>query len=156
MKVEVTRVEFIPTTTVDHTYEGKGYGLIFKLESDQATTKSDVVMQEADPDEDANGAKGGKQKEVAKDANLAPLGGPTNTKFGQQNQSSNSDPPNLQEQCSMPVWRVGQIDCIYTPEPQQIFYSESRISEITPRRLWSESDNEVDDSLPSPLPRFVF
>ncbi|KAM0829066.1 hypothetical protein ACQ4PT_067114 [Festuca glaucescens] len=51
MKVEVTRVEFIPTTTVDHTYDGQGYGLIFKLGDGQVKGKDDVDMDDANSDD---------------------------------------------------------------------------------------------------------
>jgi hypothetical protein len=33
MLVDVTRAEFIPKTTVDHVYDGEGYGLLFKAEN---------------------------------------------------------------------------------------------------------------------------
>jgi hypothetical protein len=36
MLVEVTRVELIPTTTVDHTYDGEGYELILKVEGENS------------------------------------------------------------------------------------------------------------------------
>jgi hypothetical protein len=34
MKVAVTRVEHIFKETVDHIYDGEGYGVIFKIEGD--------------------------------------------------------------------------------------------------------------------------
>jgi hypothetical protein len=56
MKVEVTRVEFIPTMLVDHTYDGEGYGLLFKVEREKVNDKVDEVMQEANLDDDAKNA----------------------------------------------------------------------------------------------------
>ncbi|KAM0863012.1 hypothetical protein ACQ4PT_044882 [Festuca glaucescens] len=58
MLVEVTRVELIPTTTVDHTYDGEGYGLIFKVEGEQLKDKPDVHMKDAHPPEDSNDGEG--------------------------------------------------------------------------------------------------
>ncbi|KAM0823548.1 hypothetical protein ACQ4PT_070805 [Festuca glaucescens] len=93
MKVEVTRAEFIPTTTVDHTYDGAGYGLLFKPEDGQIKIKSDVVMQEANMDDDANG-KEDKEEDSVKDANLAPLGGPVD-RFPVEMQYGQIPPPML-------------------------------------------------------------
>ncbi|KAM0835705.1 hypothetical protein ACQ4PT_062781 [Festuca glaucescens] len=119
MKVEVTRAEFIPTTTVDHTYDGAGYGLLFKPEDGQIKIKSDVVMQEANMDDDANG-KEDKEEDSVKDANLAPLGGVDKNSSGQQNPPNTSSIPNLKAHCSMPMVRVGLIDC--TDPPHSNFY----------------------------------
>jgi hypothetical protein len=44
MLVEVTRVECIPTTIVDHTYDGQGNGLIFKLEEEHNIEKTMMMM----------------------------------------------------------------------------------------------------------------
>ncbi|KAM0826418.1 hypothetical protein ACQ4PT_068893 [Festuca glaucescens] len=94
MKVEVTRVEFIPTTTVDHTYGGEGYGLLFKVEGEKAKIKSDVVMQDTDMDDDTKGTEG-EEKEFSKDADLAP-GGQAKNSSGQQNPPTTSSLPILQ------------------------------------------------------------
>ncbi|KAM0836398.1 hypothetical protein ACQ4PT_062345 [Festuca glaucescens] len=75
MNVEVTRVEHIPTTTVDHTYDGEGYGLIFKLEGEQVKSKDDVAMQDANPDDDSKNGEG-KNKDVPKGSD--PKNGPAN------------------------------------------------------------------------------
>ncbi|KAM0904909.1 hypothetical protein ACQ4PT_017693 [Festuca glaucescens] len=48
----VSRPECIPTTTVDHMYEGEGYGLIFTCETELGKVKSDVTMQEASEEDD--------------------------------------------------------------------------------------------------------
>jgi hypothetical protein len=39
MLVEVSRVQFIPTTTIDHRYDGQGYGLILKLKNRRINIK---------------------------------------------------------------------------------------------------------------------
>ncbi|KAM0916242.1 hypothetical protein ACQ4PT_010324 [Festuca glaucescens] len=49
MRVEVTGIEHIPKATVDHTYEGVGYGIIFKVEGAVDEHVDDEVMQDADP-----------------------------------------------------------------------------------------------------------
>jgi hypothetical protein len=51
MLVEVTRVEHIPTTRVDHMYDGQGYGLLFKLESEVIKEQDDVDMNDANSEE---------------------------------------------------------------------------------------------------------
>jgi hypothetical protein len=53
MKVEDTRVEDIPTTTVDHVYDGEGYGLILKVEREPAKEKSNVVVQDVNSTDDS-------------------------------------------------------------------------------------------------------
>ncbi|KAM0836526.1 hypothetical protein ACQ4PT_062283 [Festuca glaucescens] len=151
MKVEVTRPEFIPTTTVDHTYGGKGYGLLFKVEGEKAKIKSDVVMQDTDMDDDTKGTEG-EEKEFSKDADLAP-GGQAKNNSGQQNAPTTSSLPILQAQCSMPMVRVVLITCTNPPQSIPVSRSESQISKLSPRRLWGDSDNEDDDALPSPMPR---
>jgi hypothetical protein len=53
MLVDVKRPEFIPKTTVDHVYEGDGYGLLFKAENGNGDVDDDTDMDEA-PSDDKN------------------------------------------------------------------------------------------------------
>lgn len=148
MKVEVTRVEYIPTTTVDHVYDGEGYGLVFKVEDEKVKVKSDVVMQEANSEDDDKDAEG-KGKEIPKGSDLDPTGG--------QAKSVSDQHPNPTKPSSfstkqahhlyLPMLRVGLVDCPNPPQTKYISRSESKVSKLVPRRLWGDSDNE-DDSLP--------
>ncbi|KAM0888797.1 hypothetical protein ACQ4PT_028120 [Festuca glaucescens] len=153
MKVEVTRVEHIPTTTVDHVYDGEGYGLLFKVEGAKPKDKSDVVMQEANLDDDSKDADG-KGKEMEKGSDLAPMGGSA--------KSTSAQLPNLPKpssfltkqahDISLPMLRVGRIDCTNSLQPKFVSRSDTKVLKISPRRLWGDSDNDDEDSLPSPLP----
>jgi hypothetical protein len=120
MKVEVTRVVNIPTTTVDHTYDGEGYGLILKVEDNKTRKKSDVVMQEATPDDDSkdNDAKG---KDVQNGADLPTVGGTAKlTHSTNQNQTNPSNMSSKQAQAqSLPMLKVGLIDCHGSPQNLQ-------------------------------------
>jgi hypothetical protein len=62
MLVDVTRPEFIPRTTVDHVYDGNGYGLLFKAENGNGDVDDDTDMDEAPSDD-----RDKKQDEVPKD-----------------------------------------------------------------------------------------
>ncbi|KAM0915495.1 hypothetical protein ACQ4PT_010810 [Festuca glaucescens] len=124
MLVEVTRVEYIPTTTVDHMYDGQGYGLIFKLETEITTEKVDVVMNEANTGGDA-GQDEGKGKEVPKG----------------MDRSSGGDAKST------------PIDCPSVDNIHVKFWSESKLTGLIPRKLWADCDVDDDDELPSPLPR---
>ncbi|KAM0884242.1 hypothetical protein ACQ4PT_031104 [Festuca glaucescens] len=64
MRVEVTRKENIPPTTVDHVYDGEGYDLIFKVEGAQVAEKVDIIMDDANHDNDSkkSQSKKGEQK----------------------------------------------------------------------------------------------
>jgi hypothetical protein len=53
----------------------------------------------------------------------------------------------------MPVLRVGQFDCSNSLDSKYVSWSDSKALSLAPRRLWGDSDNEDEDSLPSPLPR---
>ncbi|KAM0834650.1 hypothetical protein ACQ4PT_063452 [Festuca glaucescens] len=149
MLVEVTRVEHIPTTTVDHTYEGEGYVLIFKVEGEQKN-KSDVHMQDVNPSEDPKDGEG-KDNE---DSGADPKDGPTKLAPKAQpiQPKTNNAPTKQVQHVSLPVVHVGKIDCYDVAYSK----SESKASTIVPRRLWGDSDNEDEDSLPPPLPRVVF
>ncbi|KAM0821614.1 hypothetical protein ACQ4PT_072068 [Festuca glaucescens] len=108
MLVEVTRVEHIPTTTVDHTYEGEGYGLIFKVEGEQKN-KSDVHMQDVNPSEDPKDGEGKDNEDSSADPKdgpikLAPKAQPIQPK-------TNNAPTKQVHHVSLPVVRVGKIDC---------------------------------------------
>ncbi|KAM0927551.1 hypothetical protein ACQ4PT_002786 [Festuca glaucescens] len=153
MKVEVTRQEHIPTTIVDHTYDGEGYGLIFKVEAGSSKDKSDVDMQEANPGDDSNGSDG-KGKELPKGAEPPPTGGPAKPSAANPIQSMPSTFSSNQAQTmSLPTLRVGSIDCYYYPKSKLVSMSDSKAINIAPHRLWGDSDNEEEDCLPSPLPR---
>jgi hypothetical protein len=148
MLVEVTRVEHIATTTVDHTYEGEGYGLIFKVEGGQKN-KSDVHMQDVDPSVDPKDGEAKDNEDSGADPKDAP------TKIAPKAQpiqpKTNNAPSKQAQHVSLPVVRVGNIDCYDVACSK----SESKALTIVPRRLWGDSDNEDEDSLPSPLPRVV-
>ncbi|KAM0874760.1 hypothetical protein ACQ4PT_037233 [Festuca glaucescens] len=141
MKVEVTWVENIPTTTVDHTYDGQRYGLIFKLEARQGKEKTDVVMQDANLGDDLKNAEG-KDKEVLK--------GDDSSMGGLAKSSSAPNPvipkptnvPSKQaHDLSAPVLRVGLIDCYESLKSGFVSRSASRTADLMPRRLWGDSDN---------------
>nr|XP_051219774.1 uncharacterized protein LOC127336947 [Lolium perenne] len=152
MLVEVTRVEHIPTTTVDHMYDGQGYGLIFKLESDLTKIKEDVLMSDAPSSDDATNDEV-KGKETPKGKDQPSSGGANSTSL------PNQDPPvhNSQQHtsakgCSLPVFKVGQIDCDWADIGDVKSWSASKVSSLVPRKLWSDCDEEDEDGLPSPLP----
>ncbi|KAM0925249.1 hypothetical protein ACQ4PT_004351 [Festuca glaucescens] len=156
MKVEVTCEEFIPTTTVDHMYDGEGYGLIFEHEKEPAKAKVDVDMQDANLGDDSKDSDG-KGKEVPKGLEPPIVGGPSKS-----NSVINSIKPNASnvsskqaQNLSMPALRVGLVDCPLTPWNKEVAYSESRALDLVPRQLWGDSDNDDEDSLPSPLPRLL-
>jgi hypothetical protein len=69
MLVDVTRAKFIPKTTVDHVYDGEGYGLLFKAENGNGDVDDDTDMDEA-PSEDENK----KHEEVKKSEGSTPPG----------------------------------------------------------------------------------
>jgi hypothetical protein len=46
MLVDVTRHEFILKTTIDHVYEGDGYGLLFKAGNGNGDVDDDTDMDE--------------------------------------------------------------------------------------------------------------
>jgi hypothetical protein len=69
----------------------------------------------------------------------------------QTNPHNPSQHPTMQAHCSLPLLRIGLVYC---PNPSQIITkSKIRISKFSLRMLWGDSDNEDDESLPSPLPR---
>jgi hypothetical protein len=61
MRVEVTSIAHIPGT-VDHTFEGVGYGLTFEVEGGKPPLKTDVHMQDADPEADDNSRRESENK----------------------------------------------------------------------------------------------
>ncbi|KAM0873908.1 hypothetical protein ACQ4PT_037759 [Festuca glaucescens] len=148
MLVEVTRVEHIPTTTVDHTYGGQGYGLLFKLESQPDKQTDDVDMKEVNPDDDALKDLG-KEKEVPNGTNPPFSGAAASAKDPKIDKTLNNTNQSKQVGGSMPVCRVGQIDC---PSDEQS-WSESKILTLVPRKLWADYVSDDEDSLPSPMPR---
>ncbi|KAM0861303.1 hypothetical protein ACQ4PT_045978 [Festuca glaucescens] len=152
MLVEVTRVEYIPTTTVDHTYAGQGYGLIFKLESNQSKDKSDVEMHEVTPDGDPKKEEGNGH-EMAKDGNLN-LGGDAKIAQTPKQVPPKQNLPSKQAGAlSLPALRVGLIDC---PRPKNEIvssWSESKVPDARPRKLWGDCEDDEEDTLLSPLPR---
>ncbi|KAM0848905.1 hypothetical protein ACQ4PT_054098 [Festuca glaucescens] len=150
MLVEVTRVEHLPTTTVDHTYDGQGYGLLFKLESQPGKEKDDVVMNEVTPDDDAAEEKG-KGKELPKGTN--PTQGDASVSTQVPNTDRPQNNPNLSTQvgASMLVCRVGQID-YPRADPS---CSDSKVYTLKPRKLWADYSSDEEDSTASPLPRLT-
>ncbi|KAM0867796.1 hypothetical protein ACQ4PT_041749 [Festuca glaucescens] len=153
MLVEVTRVELIPTTTVDHTYDGEGYGLIFKVEGEQLNDKPDVHMQDAHAPEDSKDGEG-KGKD---DKTTDPKSGPAKSTLDVNPTlpKANNVPAMQAQNLSLPVLRVGQIDYYDSVHSKLVSRSENKVLKIVPRRLWGDSALEDDDSLPSPLPRLV-
>jgi hypothetical protein len=137
MLVEVTRVEYIPTTTVDHMYDGQGYGLLFKLENQPTKEKEDVVMNESSSGDDANKDKGQSKEMPTGTDSFGTEVNPTPKQ--KQDPPRHSSPQNKQVQgchlvdhstpkpkqypsmktpenkhflgCSLPAIKVGQIDC---------------------------------------------
>ncbi|KAM0924563.1 hypothetical protein ACQ4PT_004553 [Festuca glaucescens] len=118
MLVEVTRVELIPTTTVDHTYDGEVYGLIFKVEGEHKD-KSDVHMQDADPTDDPNDGEGNGKEDTSSDpkgdpVKPAPASKPIPPKM-------NNAPVKQVQNLSLPTLRVGQIDCYESARSKLVF-----------------------------------
>ncbi|KAM0911789.1 hypothetical protein ACQ4PT_013217 [Festuca glaucescens] len=95
MLVEVTRVEHILTTTVDHMYDGQGYGLIFKLESEPIKEQDDVVMNEAITGDDARNEEG-KGKVVPKGTDRSTGGDANSTPTANQDPPKQNAPQNKQ------------------------------------------------------------
>jgi hypothetical protein len=151
MLVEVTRVEHIPTTTIDHTYGGQGYGLLFKLESQPDKQTDDVDMKEVNPDDDASKDLG-KDKEMHNGTNPPSSNVADPAKDSKINKTPNNTNQSKQVGGSMPVCRVGQIDC---PSVEQS-WSESKILTLVPRKLWADYVSDDEDSLPSPMPRISY
>ncbi|KAM0863090.1 hypothetical protein ACQ4PT_044819 [Festuca glaucescens] len=124
MKVEVTRVELIPTTTVDHTYDGEGYGLIFKVEGDQGKGKVDAVMHDANPDDDSE------NKDKVKEA---PKGVDTNSGITKPTAApnpiqpkTNNVPPKVMDLAPRRLWGDSDNDDEDSlPSPLPCFYLQS-------------------------------
>ncbi|KAM0922931.1 hypothetical protein ACQ4PT_005868 [Festuca glaucescens] len=151
MLVEVTRVEFIPKTTVDHTYAGQGYGLIFKLETDHSKDKSDVEMHEVTPDDDSKKEEGtGHEKST--DGDFTP-GGDAKMQTPKPAPSKQNLSSKQAAALSLPVLRVGLIDCPSHDNHDVRCWSESKTTEMYPRKLWGDCEDDEEDNLPSPLPR---
>jgi hypothetical protein len=51
VRMLVTRPEFIPKTTVDHVFDGEGYGLLFKAKNGNGNVDDDTDMDEAPLDD---------------------------------------------------------------------------------------------------------
>jgi hypothetical protein len=140
MRVLVTDLKFIPNGTVDHVYDGVGYGIQFKIEGDADLEKGDISMEEAG---------GGDDKEAPSDSldDNPPREDQVN---GDKNSSSNTpmvakingkDGATVGTQAaSAPTLRVGRIFC-----------GDSSVSPLSApaRVLWA--DREDEESLPSPL-----
>ncbi|KAM0839720.1 hypothetical protein ACQ4PT_060123 [Festuca glaucescens] len=152
MLVEVTRVENIPTTTVDHTYDGKGYGLLFKVEGEKGKEKSDETMQEANPEDDSKGSAIQDNESFKKDEH-PPMGGPAKSSMNDSNPPKSDFPAKQTHDLSLPVLRVGMIDCLQSTPSVFRSKSESWVIDLVPRRLWGDCDSVDDGSLPSPLPK---
>jgi hypothetical protein len=140
MRVLVTDLKFIPNGTVDHVYDGVGYGIRFKVEGDADIEKGDISMEEAG---------GGDDKEAPSDSPDDNLSREDQVN-GDKNSSNNTpmvakingkDGASVGNQAaSAPPLRVGRIVCV-----------DSSVSPIlAPARvLWA--DHEDEESLPSPL-----
>ncbi|KAM0913218.1 hypothetical protein ACQ4PT_012284 [Festuca glaucescens] len=105
MLVEVTRVEHIPTTTVDHTYDGEGHGLLFKVEGEKGKEKTDEIMQEANPEDDSKGSDG-QDNESSKKDEPPPMGGPAKSSMNNSNPPKSDFPTKQTHDLSLPVLRV--------------------------------------------------
>ncbi|KAM0920870.1 hypothetical protein ACQ4PT_007240 [Festuca glaucescens] len=120
-----------------------------QVEGDQGKGKVDAVMHDANPDDDPENKKD-KVKE-------APKGVDTNSGITKPTVAPNpiqpktNNVPPKQDHASLSMIRVGRIDCHNTPKIAMPFWSESRVMDLAPRRLWGASDNDDEDSLPSPL-----
>jgi hypothetical protein len=51
--------------------------------------------------------------------------------------------------------KVGQIDCQLSPKIEVRFWSQNKTNTLVPRKLWGDSDDDDEESLPSPLPRLM-
>jgi hypothetical protein len=94
-----------------------------------------------------------KGKETPKGKDQPSSGGANSTSL------PNQDPPvhNSQQHtsakgCSLPVFKVGQIDCDWADIGDVKSWSASKVSSLVPRKLWSDYDEEDEDGLPSLLP----
>jgi hypothetical protein len=100
MLVDVTRPEYILKTTVDHVYDGDGYGLLFKAENENGGVDDDTDMDEAPSDD-----KNQKQDEINKN----------DDKFhseGKNSPNSSSGGENLNRPMCLEanIWRLLQIN----------------------------------------------
>jgi hypothetical protein len=118
MLVEVTRAEHIPKTTVDHTYDGQGYGLIFRLEEVKGKgKKEDAEMHDVDPD-DGSKEEDGKNKEAPKKDDPPPKEGPAtlSSSAAVMPTKQSTGMSNQTQVLSLPSMKVGQIDCQLSPK----------------------------------------
>ncbi|KAK1612226.1 hypothetical protein QYE76_035899 [Lolium multiflorum] len=157
MLVEVTRAEHIPKTTVDHTYDGQGYGLIFRLEEVKGKgKKEDAEMHDVDPD-DGSKEEDGKNKEAPKKDDPPPKEGPAtlSSSAAVMPTKQSTGMSNQTHVLSLPSMKVGQIDCQLSPKIEVRFWSQNKTNTLVPRKLWGDSDDDEEESLPSPLPRLM-
>jgi hypothetical protein len=157
MLVEVTRAEHIPKTTVDHTYDGQGYGLIFRLEEVKGKgKKEDAEMHDVDPD-DGSKEEDGKNKEAPKKDDPPPKEGPAtlSSSAAVMPTKQSTGMSNQTQVLSLPSMKVGQIDCQLSPKIEVRFWSQNKTNTLVPRKLWGDSDDDEEESLPSPLPRLM-
>ncbi|KAM0847605.1 hypothetical protein ACQ4PT_054888 [Festuca glaucescens] len=146
LKAEVTCKEYIPTTTVDHVYDGEGYGLTFKVEDVQEYEKTDVVIDEVNLEDESKQSQN-KGSDETKGSDLNSASGSANTA-----NASKSDPPipnnvmNKQAQSLSLSIMVGSVSLSWPCTK-----SEDRKYTLMPRRLWSDNDDE-DDSFTLSLP----
>jgi hypothetical protein len=145
MLVDVTRPELISKTTVDHVYEGDGYGLLFKAENGSGDVDDDTDMDEA-PSDDKNDNQ---DEHKESDENNF-----DDTKKNQNSSSGATEPkqPELsgsKNKVSAPAQvHFGTMD-ISPCMPLEGSLSEGRLRVFLPHKLWGDRDEE--EGLPSPL-----
>jgi hypothetical protein len=143
MLVDVTRAEFIPKTTVDHVYDGEGYGLLFKAENGNGDVDDDTDMDEAPPEDENK-----KHEEVKKFEGSTPPGdkksdsppsGAVEPKQTDMSGSKGSGSSHNQV-------KFGSID--FSPSLLESDAQTERKSKVLfPRNLWG--GREEEESLPS-------
>jgi hypothetical protein len=133
MRVLVTDLKFIPNGTVDHVYDGVGYGIRFKIEGDADLEKGDISMQEAG---------GGDDKEAPSDSpdDKPPREDQIN---GDKNSSSNT--PMVAKINGKDGATVGtQVASAPTLWVGRIFCGDSSVSPLSDpaRVLWADHEDE--------------
>jgi hypothetical protein len=152
MLVEVTRAEHIPTTTVDHLYDGKGYGLIFERETEIGKVQMDITMHDDNADEDAPSEEGSGKRPMDSAAGSEGKDMQAKTPPAAPADASGKQVPAKQVGGSLPAVRVGFFDCPSPPVLAVKAFSQSKLARVRPRKLWSERSDIDEDDLPSPLP----
>jgi hypothetical protein len=138
MLVDVTSPKLIPKTTVDHVYEGDGYGLLFKAENGSGDVDDDTDMDEA-PSDDKNDNQD--EHKESDENNFDDTKNNDNSSSGavEPKQPEMSRSKNI---VSAPAQvQFGTMD-ISPFMPLEGSLSEGKLRVFLPRKLWGDRDEE--------------